>query len=235
MVYPFLAHRSPSKSRIFALVRADEDRLEAVTTLGAADVDATDGLVSALNSYLADRDEESLRAVVDRLPEAVRIAVRNFLRERCAFELGAFTAYGPIDDIRLCYFSRADEEFIRYLESAYMIGLGIRVTNELGSSGNVDWEVQLRSEEVFVPASAEPRAWALPQAPVLRTWTSAETRRDPVLSAVAVARGASDDGYWVRLHTIAKGDGEIEMESSSTSTFVVDVFEAPIPVSAHDE
>ncbi|MGN9911634.1 hypothetical protein ACTMTJ_29160 [Phytohabitans sp. LJ34] len=173
--------------------------------------------------------------MLDRLPDAVRIAVRSFVRERCAFELGAFTGYGPIDEIRLCYFSHADEEFIQYLDAAYVIGLGIRATNELGSAGDVSWEVQLLSDEVFVPAAAESRTWTLPQTPVLRTWTSEEAVRDPVVSAVAVARKASDDGYWVRLHTLAKGDGEVEMDSTSTSTFVVDVFDAPIPRSAHDE
>lgn len=235
MVYQFLAHRSPSKSRVFALVRSGEDRLEAVTTLGAADADATDALVSALNSYLAERDEKPLQAVLDRMPDAVRIAVRNFVGERCTFELGAFTGYGPVDDIRLCYFSQADEEFIQYLDAAYVIGLGIRASNEVESAGTVSWEVQLLSDEVFVPAGAEPRTWTLPQAPLLRTWTSEEAVRDPVVSAVAVARKASDDGHWVRLHTLAKGDGEVEMDSTSTSTFVVDVLDAPIPRSAHDE
>ncbi|MGW4464732.1 hypothetical protein [Micromonospora sp. NPDC004704] len=236
MVYQFLAHRSPSKSRIFALIRATDDHLEAVTTLGAADAAVTDDLVSALNIYLADRAEKPLHVVLDRLPDAVRIAVQNFVRERCVFELGAFTNYGPVDNIRLSYFDGADDQFIQYLEAAYTVGLGIRATNELSGTGNVGWEVELRSDEVFVPGSAEPRTWPLPDGiPVLRTWTSQESPGESVVKAVTIAMTASDDGRYVRLHTLIRGGGETEMTNGATSEFVVDIFDAPIPPSADDE
>lgn len=237
MVYQFLAHKTSSKSRVFALVRDADDRLEAVTALGAADMAVTDDLVAALNTYLAARDEAPLRMVLDRLPDAVRIAVQNFVRDRCPFELNAFTSYGPVDSIRTCYFSRPDDEFVDYLDAAYTIGLGLRVTNELTDTGNVDWEVEVLNDEVFVPVSAEPRTWPLPNGvPVRRTWTSRDSAGgNPTIDAVTVAKQASDDGHWVRLHTLMRGDGDTETSGGATSEFVVDVFDAPIPAEAREK
>lgn len=235
-MYEFLAHRTPSRSRVFARVRPTDDHLEAVTTLGAADAPVTGDLIAALNTYLATREEKPLRTVLEHVPDAVRIAVQSFVRERCAFELGAFTSEGPIDVIRLCYFRQADHELVHYLDSAYVIGLGVRISNQRDRAGDVDWEVELRSDEAFAPAGADLRTWPLPDGvPVLRTWTSQESAGNPITNAVAVAKKASDGGHWVRLHSVARGDGESEMNSATTSEVVVDVLDAAIPPAPYDD
>jgi hypothetical protein len=45
MIHSFIAHTSPGRSRVFALVRRPGDELEAVTTLGAGDLHLTGELV----------------------------------------------------------------------------------------------------------------------------------------------------------------------------------------------
>jgi hypothetical protein len=68
------------------------------------------------------------------------------------------------------------------------------------------WDLQLFSDEVSVPASAEPRTWELPSyVKLLQTWTSAQLLegRGPVSSALSVAEAASSQGHWVRIHTLA--------------------------------
>ncbi|MFE2846759.1 hypothetical protein ACFXKS_25005 [Streptomyces scopuliridis] len=233
VVYSFIAHTSPGRSRVFALRKDPCDRLEAVTTLGGSDLHLTEELVGGLNSFLADRDDAVLQAVLDRVPGPVAMAAQQYLKENCASERGAFTGYGPIDVVReAVYFSRIDDELKEYLDGAYMIGLGIRMSNERSSDGDIAWVVQLRSDEVSVPASAEPRTWALPAEPqLLRTWTSEQPLAGigPVRSALDVAEAASAEGRWVRVHTLLHSNLDVDFEGNGASEFVVDVFDAPIP------
>ncbi|GHH05013.1 hypothetical protein [Streptomyces rubradiris] len=234
MVYSFIAHTSPARSRVFALVKEPHEQLEAVTALGAEDLHLTEELVGGLNSYLADRDDAALQAVLDRVPKAVSMAARQYLKERCAPELGAFTGYGPVDIVReAVYFHRLDDELREFLDGAYMIGLGIRMWNERRGDGDVNWVVQLRSDEVSVPASAEPRTWALPAGTrLVNTWTSQEPLGNlgPVRGALVVAEAASAEGRRVRIHTLLRSDRDVDFEGNGTSEFVVDVFDAPIPM-----
>lgn len=233
MVHSFIAHTTPGRSRVFALVKGPHDRLEAVTTLGASDLHMTDELVGCLNGFLADRDDAALREVLDCFPGPVRMAARRYLEDKCAPEVGAFNGYGPIDVVReAVYFRRVDDELEEYLDGAYLIGLGIRLSNERGSDGDVGWVLQLRSDEVSVPASAEPRSWELPaDTPLLKTWTSRQPLAGlgPVRGALEAAEAASAEGRWVRVHTVLHSDRDVAFEGSGTSEFVVDVLDAPIP------
>ncbi|MCX5340322.1 hypothetical protein [Streptomyces atratus] len=236
VVYSFIAHTSPGRSRVFALRKDSGDRLEAVTTLGASDLHLTEEFVGGLNTFLADRDDAVLQAVLDRVPGPVAMAARQYLKENCASsELGALSGYGPVEVVReAVYFSRIDDELEEYLEGAYMIGLGIRMSNERSSDGDIGWVLQLRSDEVSVPASSEPRTWALPaEAQLLRTWTSEQPLAGlgPVRGALEVAEAASAEGRWVRVHTLLHSDLDVDFEGSGTSEFVVDVFDASIPPS----
>jgi hypothetical protein len=230
VIRKFIAHTSPGKSRIFALASGTPDYLEAVTSLGADGLHLTDRLVIELNGFLATRDESELGSVLEAVPNPVRMAVNQFLKDRCVPQPGAFNLYGPLEVVREVYFLSADDEFEEYVSGAYMIGLGIRITNEQREGGRVGWVIQLLSDEVMLPASAELRGWALPDGvKVLRTWTGAEAERDVVREALAVAAEAGANGQWARVHTVYQSDDE-DLESSGGSTFVVDVFDAPIPL-----
>ncbi|MBY8889340.1 hypothetical protein K7472_31530 [Streptomyces sp. PTM05] len=224
---------------MFALVKDPHDQLEVVTTLGADDLHLTTELVNALNGFLSDRDETVLETLLDVFPIPVSMAVQQYVKNKCAPVLGAFNGYGPIDVVReAVYFSRGSDDLEEYLDSAYMIGLGVRVSNQRSEDGDVGWDLQLLSDEVSVPASAEPRTWELPSdVKLLKTWTSAQLLDScgPVGSALSVAEGASDQGRWVRIHTLLHSDRDIEFEGSGTSEFVVDIFDAPIPLEYSDE
>lgn len=219
---------------MFALVRRPGDELEAVTTLGAGDLHLTKELVNALNSFLYDRDDSALGNVLDRVPKAVRMAAQQYLQDKCAPVMGAFTECGPVETVRKAvYYGRIDDEIEDYLEGAYTIGLGIRMSNERKPDGGVGWVIQLLSEEVSVPASAEPRTWAIPVgAKLLRTWTSKQPTggTGPVRGALQVAEDATAQGQWVRIHTLLHSHYDVNFEGSGTSEFVVDVFDAPIPL-----
>ncbi|MFJ6523560.1 hypothetical protein ACIQJ4_35535 [Streptomyces filamentosus] len=219
---------------MFALARRPGDELEVVATLGSADLHLTGELVSALNSFLYDRDGRALGKVLARVPKAVRMAAQQYLRDKCPAVLGAFTECGPVEAVReAVYFGRIDDEIEDYLEGAYTIGLGIRMSNERKHEGGVGWVVQLLSEEVSVPASAEPRTWAVPAGvKLLRTWTSEQLANGtgPVRGALQVAEDAADRGQWVRIHTLLHSRYDIDFEGSGTSEFVVDAFDAPIPL-----
>jgi hypothetical protein len=199
----------------------------------------TDEFVVALNGFLADRDDATLQKVLDRVPGPVAMAARQYLKENCAWEAGAFTELGPVEIVReAVYFSQADDELSDYLEGAYAIGLGIRMWNERGSGGGVEWVVQLRSDEVSVPASSEPRTWSLPsRVKLLRTWTSEQplVGLGPVRGALGVAEAESAEGRQVRIHTLLRSDRDVDFEGNGTSEFVVDVFDAPIPLSPVEE
>ena len=137
--------------------------------------------------------------------------------------------------MREAYFGDVDNELEEYVSGAYMIGMGIRLTNERSEDGEVSWAIQLRSDEVMLPASAETRAWAVPDGvKVLRTWTSADADHNVVREALEVADVAGAHGHWVRVHTVIQSDDE-DLEGSGGSTFVVDVFDAPIPPDEDDE
>ncbi|MFJ3616193.1 hypothetical protein [Streptomyces hydrogenans] len=210
-----------------------------MTTLGAADLHLTGQLVGALNSFLYDRDDSALGKVLDRVPKPVRMAAQQYLRIRCEPVMGAFTEYGAVEAVReAVYFSQIDAELEEYLQGAYMIGLGIRMSNERLRDGGVGWAVQLLSDEVSVRASAEPRTWALPEGvKLVRTWTSKQRTGDvgPVRGALQVAADATDQGRWVRIHTLLHSRYDVDFEGSGTSEFVVDVFDSPVPLERHDE
>lgn len=230
MIREFLAHTSPGRSRIFAIDDERQHALETVTTLGTQDLHLTESLLTELNSFLVTRNDDDLETVA-QLPSAVQIAVRNFLKQRCsAPATGMVGVYGPLEQIRLAYFS--DGSALRdYLDGAYMIGLGVRMTNEVDTDGEIGWEVVLLNEEAFVPAGADPRSWSLPpDVPLLSTWTSHGSRGNPIGSALTVATRASSEGHWVRLHTFEHGSSDDPLQGESTSEVRVDVFDAPIPL-----
>lgn len=215
MIRKFIAHTSPGKSRLFALADGAPDHLEAVTSLGADDLHLTDKLVTELNDLLATRNETELATVLEAVPNPVRMAVNQFLKDRCAPQPGAFNLYGPLEVVREAYFLAMDDEFEEYVSGVYMIGLGIRITNEQGEDGRVSWAIQLLSDDVMLPASAELRGWALPEAvKVARTWTSAEAEHNVVREALALADAAGRNGQWVqagahRLPERRRGSGEL--------------------------
>ncbi|MFE6633641.1 hypothetical protein ACFVFT_35555 [Streptomyces tendae] len=147
--------------------------------------------------------------------------------------LGAYTECGLVEVVREAFFGGIDDEIEEYLEGAYTIGLGIRMSNERERRGAVGWVVQLLTDEVSVPASAEPRTWAVPAGPKLvRTWTSRQCADGvgPVRGALHVTLDAAAQGRWVRVHTLLHSRYEVDFEGSGTSEFVVDVFDAPIPL-----
>lgn len=225
----FLAYTSPGRSRVFAI---DDDRpqfLEAVTSLGADSVGHTEQLLDGLNVFLVNRDEADLDEVLDELPGAVQAAVRDFLNARCPTPPpGTFGENGFISEVRLSYFSDKDE-LKEHLEAAWLIGLGVRMSNEIGLRGRVSWRLQLLEDEVLVPAGADPRTWALPTGvPLLSTWTSKLAKGNPLDRAFEQATEASAAGHWVRLHTFDQGDGPDTYEASR-SLVRVDVFDCPIP------
>ncbi|MBT2445354.1 hypothetical protein J7E93_35805 [Streptomyces sp. ISL-36] len=205
-----------------------------MTTLGAGDLHLTGELVSALNSFLYDRDDSALGKVLDRVPKPVRMATQQYLKDKCEPVMGAFTECGPVEVVReAVYFDGIDEELEEYLEGAYAIGLGIRMSNKRKRHGGVRWVIQLLNDEVSVPASAEPRTWAIPAgAKLARTWTSKQQAggAGPVRGALQVAEDATDQGQWVRIHTLLHSRYDVDFEGSGTSEFVVDVFDAPIPL-----
>lgn len=235
MIRSFIAHTSPGKSRIFALADGTPERLKAVTSLGADDLHLADELVTELNDYLAARDEAKLESVLEQLPNPVRIAARQFLADQCAPQLGAFNIYGPLEVVREAYFGPVGDELEAYVSGAFTIGLGIRLTNERRASGRVGWAIQLRSDEAMLPAGAETRAWALPEGVnLVRTWIGEEAEPNVVREALAVADTAAENGQWARAHTVFQSDDE-NLEGSGGSMFVVDVFDAPIPLGVEDE
>ncbi|MHC3475301.1 hypothetical protein ACYF6T_42475 [Streptomyces sp. 7R007] len=204
-------------------------------TLGSGDLHLAEDLVDALNSFLYDRDERALGKVLDRVPKAVRMAAQQYLRDKCPPVMGAFTECGPVEVVReAVYFGGIDDEIQEYLEGAYTIGLGIRMWNERKSHGGVWWVVQLLSDEVSLPASAEQlRTWAVPEGTkVWRTWTSKQRLGGvgPVRGALQVAEDATTQGRWVRIHTLLHSRSDVDFEGSGTSEFVVDVLDAPIPL-----
>lgn len=239
MIHSFIAHTSPGRSRVFALVKDPYAQLEAVTTLGASDLHLTGELVDALNCFLADRDDAALAVVLNRVPSPVRMAAQQYLKNKCAPVLGAFSGYGPIDIVReAVYFGGIDDELEEYLDGAYMIGLGIRMSNVRHRDGYVWWGLQLLSDEVSVPASAEPRTWELPaELALLQTWTSIEGSEGfgPVRGALNVAEAASEQGNLVRIHSLLRSDRDVDFEGSGASELVVDIFDAPIPLRHPDE
>ncbi|MFE2719138.1 hypothetical protein ACFXKI_46420 [Streptomyces mirabilis] len=166
------------------------------------------------------------------------MASLQYLRDKCKPALGAYTAWGPIEVVReAVYFGGIDNEIEEYLEGAYAIGLGIRMSNERKRDGGVWWVIQLLSDEVSVRASAEPRTWALPAgAKLLETWTSKQPgSAGPVRGALQVAADATAQGRWVRIHTLLHSHYDVDFEGSGTSEFIVDVFDAPIPLERSDE
>ncbi|MFF9580308.1 hypothetical protein ACF1BA_34365 [Streptomyces rubiginosohelvolus] len=210
-----------------------------MTTLGAGDLHLTAEMVSALNCFLYDRDDSALGEVLDRVPKAVRMAVQQYLKDKCAPVMGAFTECGPVEVVReAVFFGQIDEELEEYLEGAYMIGLGIRMSNERQRDGGVGWVIRLLNDEVSVPAGAELRTWAIPEGAKLeRTWTSKQqdSSAGPVRGALQVAADATDQDRWVRIHTLLHSRYDVDFEGSGTSESVVDVFDAPIPLKRRGE
>ncbi len=219
-VREFLAHKTPGRSRVFAIDSDQPQFLEAVTSLGADDLHRTDDLLDGLNFFLITRDEEDLGKLLADFPEAVRIGVRDFVANRCpAPPPGAFGELGPIEQVQVFYVDGVDVE--RFVQAAFLVGLGVRLSNEAGGD-ETGWHFELLSGEAFVQLGEDPRTWELPEGtPLLSTWSSRFAKGDPVSAAVELALEASADGHWVRLHTF---------EIDGVSEVRVDVFDVPPPV-----
>lgn len=230
MVYQFIAHKTPGKGRIFALVKSPEERLEAVTTLAAGDVHLVDDLVDGLNTFLYERKEGELNAILAEAPDAVSMAVRRFIRDHCSHDLGEFSEYGPIDTITQFVFTGLDAEFEEVFDAATTIGLGTRLENYLAKDGVPHWWLTLRSDQAYVPIGNELRTWTLPEAVrVASTWTSVGAQGSQT-DALHLAVKASDEGRRVRVHSLWRVTHGTPARGGATTEFVVDVFDAPIPV-----
>ncbi|MFE6385811.1 hypothetical protein [Nocardiopsis dassonvillei] len=227
----FIAHQTPAKARVFALTNDGDHGLRAVTTLSGDHMRLTTELVDALNIRLFESQAENLKSVLVSLPEPVQTAVRRFLHDAGDPDPCGYTELGPIDVVREFYFSDGSREIAEFLDAALMIGMGVRVSNEVDSDGVIDWRFELRSEEVFVPASAEPRSWLLPEGlRPISTWTSREsTGGDPVRAAFRIAQEAARQGRYVRIHTFACGASD-DLDDTLTSEIAVDVLDAPTPL-----
>lgn len=165
------------------------------------------------------------------VPLPVQTEVRRFLHDADDPDPCGYTELGPIDVVREFYFSDGSREIAEFLDAALMIGMGVRVSNEVDSDGVIDWRFELRSEEAFVPASAEPRSWLLPEGlRSISTWTSREsTGGDPVRAALRIAQEAARQGRYVRIHTFACGASD-DLDDTLTSEIAVDVLDAPAPL-----
>lgn len=223
-VREFLAHKTPGKSRVFAIDSDQPQFLEAVTSLGADDVHRTDDLLDGLNFFLITRDEDDLGKLLTELPEAVRVGVQDFVAARCPTPPpGAFGELGPIEQVQDFYVDGDDVE--KFVRAAFLVGLGVRLTNEV-DAGEIGWHFELLSGEAFVPPGLDPRTWELPEGtPLLSTWSSRFAKGDPVSAAAELALDAGAGGHWVRLHTF---------EVDGVSELRVDVFDVPPPVTEQD-
>lgn len=226
----FLAHKNSGKSRLFAVDHDGVDTLEAVTTLGAGDADRVDELVRALDLYLSTRDPDVLEQGLRGLPDAVVLAVRGFLRSRCAPEPGSFGPHGFVEPIRRSRFPLDSRTVEDHLRGAFQIGLGLRVENDVDHRGQRGWAVVILTEHPFVPVNGGRRAWPLPDGSrVDSEWIRGRAPGRQIPDALAVAREAADAGKRARIHTYLKGDGEHWLDGAMTVEVVVDVFAEPPP------
>lgn len=224
-----LQHRSGAKVRIYAKPLSGRE-LTVITTVGGDHADAADDLAVALGIFLHERDDQALDTVLERLPEAVRLSVKAFTSGIAPLELGDRDDLALIEDWGCSYHFGLSEELIEYLESADTVGLGVRMENLKGSDGDTQWKVTLRSAVPLAPYDAEPRAWGIPSGHTLdQTWSSIDRLSSGTGSAVAIAGAASDEGKYVRVHTFWRPDGPDE-NGTMTLEYVVDIFDAPIPV-----
>lgn len=227
----FIAHQTPAKARVFALTNVSDYALQAVTTLSGDHTRFTAELVDALNLRIFEKQVEGLNGVLERLPGPVQTSIRRFFDDVGAPDPYSYTEMGPIKVVREFYFGDRSKELLDFLEAAYMIGLGVRISNEIDGDGDIGWNFELRSEEAFVPAGADPRSWPLPGGRrSIRAWTSREpTGGDPARAALTIAREASKQNKYVRVHTFACGISD-DPSDMITSEIAVDVFDAPIPL-----
>jgi hypothetical protein len=181
--------------------------------------------------YLVERDEAVLTTVLQQLPEAVKLAVQAFVAGLEPLEAGDRDGFELIEDHGCAYHSRRNKDLVPYVDSADMMNLGIRMENMQDADGNEEWKVVLRSMVPFVALQDDPRAWALPEGLELeRSWTSVG---NPAAggsdSAIEIAEDAADQGKYVRMHTFWRADTP-DPDGPSTLEYVVDVFNAPIPL-----
>jgi hypothetical protein len=162
------------------------------------------------------------------------MAVRAFLKE-CQPELCVVSVYGPVEHLRLVYFDDRSGDFDDFVAAAYLIGLGIRATNEVDEDGSIGWAMEILTAEPFIRASADARAWPLPDGvSLVSTWTRRDrTDGNVVTRALEAAKSASRRGHWVRLHTFERGDSD-DLDGGSTSEVVVDIFDCAAPPSEND-
>lgn len=216
----FAAHQTQGKSRIFAIDHVNQARLEVVTTLDGADAVHTDRLIDALDALVNERAEEPLAEVLAVFPQAVQLGVRDYAqRRRHAPKPGTYSeAYGRLSVLRVIY-TTSRHDLYDLMSAAYLIGLGIRTTNERPLDGNMGWELNLLTAEPYFDSTDELRRWSESLGyPLLSTWIS-DNR--PVEEGLDIALKASRDGHLVRLHSC---------ELPGESKIVVDVYDAPIPV-----
>jgi hypothetical protein len=115
------------------------------------------------------------------------------------------------------------------------MGLGIRAWNEIDKNQDIWWAVELRTAPGFAEENQEPRSWVLPPAASLKyTWSTciAPTKGNPTLAALEIAENASTEGRQVRMHVVEHDEGTGPSSTGTISTeWVVDVFNAPVPLS----
>lgn len=216
----FAVHSTPSKHRIFAVDPASRLRLEVVTTLDASDAGYVDELLDALNEWVNLQDEEPLSEVLESLPQAVRLGVRDYMQRRPRPTPGTFhEGYGPMARLRLMSTSDLDD-LADLVDAAYLVGLGLRVTTERDARGEVSWEIAMYTAEPSFDTVDELRAWTKSSSryPLSSTWVGDE---DPVEQGLQVATEAAERDRHVCLHSCELATGQ--------SVIAVDVFDVSIP------
>lgn len=222
----FFVHQNQGICRVLAISRDDENSLEVLTTLDATDQPHADRLVRGLNVLANEHDDGPLAEVLSDLPQPAQLEVRTFIQNRNTPSApGTYSeAYGPLCRVR-CIFTTNDDDARDWLSAAYLIGLGVRATNEMTHDGIVGWTIELLNAEPSFASLDDLRAWSeSDRTPVESTWTS-DGQGHPIEQAWSVAQQASRSGHMVRLHTC---------ELRNASKAAVDVFDAPIPASRDD-
>lgn len=223
----FLVQSSPRRHRILLLGAGGS--VSAVATLDPADADG-DLVVEELNQALFTGRREQLDKTLGALPSAVALSCRQALSTvpgPAPFGLDPWDGE-PVYGLRRVYITEVDE-LVQYAEAARMLDFGLLASNYRQHDGELGWEVSLLSETPHVPASAEPRAWALPEdVPLLATHQPRPAKLLEALEDVA------DDGKRIHLHWIWQSESD-DLEDTSTAEWILDVFDCPPPLEENED
>lgn len=106
------------------------------------------------------------------------------------------------------FHTSSEEDLYDFLDAAALIGLGARVSNYRDDDG-IGWEIEMRTHRGLAPLRGL-RTWALPAVvPIASTWTGRQSDGNPTEDALVIARRATTEGHWVRLHLIELDDDQM--------------------------